>query len=120
MAMLKISEAAAKTGLSAHTVRYYESAGLIPPVPRDEAGRRVFDEEAMAWLEYSSCLRSLGMPVRQVASYVRNASSGATDDESRERIRDHLDMMRSRRDELDVYIGLVEAKLDAMRRKDPR
>ena len=30
---LSIAEVAAKTGLSAHTLRYYERAGLLPPPP---------------------------------------------------------------------------------------
>lgn len=114
MALLTISEAAARAGLSVHTVRYYESVGLIPRVARNAAGRRVFDGEAVAWLEYAACLRSLGMPVQQVAAYVEAATSGTSDHESRERIREHLATMVTRRDELDAYIGLVEAKLEAM------
>ncbi len=113
---VSIGKAASRVGLSVHAVRYYESAGLIPAVPRTASGRRVFTNESLAWLEYAACLRALGMPVAEVAEYVRAASSGAPNAQARAQMRRHLDAMKRRRDELGEYIELVGAKLDAMER----
>jgi DNA-binding transcriptional MerR regulator len=38
--VLSIAEAAEATGLSAHTLRYYERTGLLEPVSRNGSGHR--------------------------------------------------------------------------------
>lgn len=106
-----ISDVAAEVGLGVHTIRYYEQAGLIPPVPRDAAGRRVFDEQSRDWLAYAVCLRALGMPVALVAEYVAITASGTHDAAHRAMMEEHLAELRKRRVELDHYIALVEQKL---------
>ena len=40
---MKISELAARTGLSAYTIRYYERIGLMPAAERDGSGHRSYD-----------------------------------------------------------------------------
>lgn len=114
MAGATIASAATHAGLSVHAVRYYESVGMIPPVARNSAGRRVFDAEAMAWLDYAVCLRSLGMPVRQVAGYVSAATSKGTGVAKLRLMKEHLGAMQRRRAELDRYIKLVQGKVAAM------
>ena len=41
MNIKKVSEL---TGITADTIRYYERIGLIPPVPRNQAGIRDFSQ----------------------------------------------------------------------------
>jgi DNA-binding transcriptional MerR regulator len=48
---LSIAAAGERTGVSPHTLRYYERIGLIDPVGRDEGGRRVYREADLALLE---------------------------------------------------------------------
>lgn len=43
---MAITEVASITGVSAHTLRYYERIGLVD-VPRDAAGRRIYDSQAL-------------------------------------------------------------------------
>lgn len=65
-----IKTAAAQTGLTAHTIRYYEKEGLLTSVPRDAQGRRSFGDRDLDWLGYLNCLRLTGMPIavmRQIA-----------------------------------------------------
>lgn len=114
---LTIALAAATAGVSAHTVRYYESEGLIPPVARDASGRRTFDADAVAWLEYAVCLRGLGMPVHAIAEYVTAASAASTPDDGHRRraiMLNHLDDLKAKRRDLDAYIQTIERKLDTM------
>ena len=74
MRELSVAEAAEACGLKTTALRYYEQAGLIPPVARDGSGRRVFTEQDLAWIRYAVCLRSLGMGVSDIARYVSAAN----------------------------------------------
>lgn len=114
---LSIGEAARECGLEASALRYYEQAGLIPPVARDEAGRRVFRDDDLAWARYAVCLRSLGMGVAEIARYVDAAQRVDGKDEQLSLLAHHLERMRSRRAELDHFISVAEAKLAANRPK---
>ena len=56
---MNIKEAAARTGLSPDTLRYYEKEGLIPSVRRDESGYRDYDERTLSWIELIQRFRHL-------------------------------------------------------------
>ena len=50
MAAYNIHQAAEKFGISTHTLRYYDNAGLFPDMQRDKNGARIFTDEQMDWL----------------------------------------------------------------------
>jgi len=75
---LHIGEMARRTGRSIHTIRWYESQGLIPGVARDRGGRRVYGEYHVGWLDLMERLRSTGMSIRQMREYTAMAKAGAT------------------------------------------
>lgn len=112
---LSIGEAARVCGLEPSALRYYEHAGLIPPVARDEAGRRVFGEQDLAWTRYAVCLRSLGMGVAEIARYVEAAQRVDGLDEQLTLLAGHLERMQERRAELDHFIEVAQSKLAANR-----
>ena len=64
-ATLTISDAAQKSGISAHTLRYWERAGLIQPVTRNGSGHRRYAEEDLDRIRFLTKLRATGMPIRQ-------------------------------------------------------
>ena len=66
---LSIAEASELTGLTAHTLRYYERIGLLD-VPRDAAGYRSFDHRAMTRIVFISRLRVSGMPIGTISHYL--------------------------------------------------
>jgi DNA-binding transcriptional MerR regulator len=67
---LTIGEVSARTGLSTHTLRFYEQEGLfVSPVQRNTAGRRVFSEQEVGWLLVCSKLRSSDMPLADIRRY---------------------------------------------------
>jgi len=61
-----IPEAAARVGLSAHTLRYYEREGLLPPPSRNQHGVRMFEDSALEWLQLVRCLRDTGMSIAEI------------------------------------------------------
>lgn len=66
---LSIQQVAATTGLSAHTLRYYERIGLIDPVPRLGNRHRQYRAEDIRWIEFLLRLRSTGLPIQQMLRY---------------------------------------------------
>jgi DNA-binding transcriptional MerR regulator len=57
------------SGVSAHTLRYYERAGLIRPVARNPGNQRRYSQADVEWLKFLLRLRETGMPVAQMREY---------------------------------------------------
>jgi DNA-binding transcriptional MerR regulator len=72
---LTIAEAAEITGLTAHTLRYYERIGLVR-VRRDGAGYRSYDRQAMARIVFITRLRLSGMPIGTMSHYLDLVEQG--------------------------------------------
>jgi DNA-binding transcriptional MerR regulator len=70
-ASLSISEAAERTGLSPHTLRYYERAGLmLSGVNRATSSHRRYSDSDIGWVVFLTKLRSTAMPIAKVREYV--------------------------------------------------
>ncbi|MBL4821413.1 MAG: Zn(2+)-responsive transcriptional regulator [Gammaproteobacteria bacterium] len=65
--MLKISEIAKKTGLSTHTLRFYEKQGLINASQRSEAGYRLYGEADVRKAEFIRTARNIGFSLDDIA-----------------------------------------------------
>ncbi len=72
---LSIAEAAALTGLTAHTLRYYERIGLVQ-VGRDDAGYRSYDRRAMGRIAFVTRLRASDMPIGTISHYLDLVAQG--------------------------------------------
>ncbi|NMM36373.1 MAG: MerR family transcriptional regulator [Glaciimonas sp.] len=66
---LTIQQAAAATGLTVHTLRYYERIGLIDPIPRKDNKHRIYREEDILWIAFLLKLRSTGLPIQKMLRY---------------------------------------------------
>jgi DNA-binding transcriptional MerR regulator len=73
---MTIAEAAERSGLSAHTLRYYERIGLIHPVDRGTNGHRRYGRDDLEWLGLLIKLRTTGMPIRQMVEYAELVRQG--------------------------------------------
>jgi DNA-binding transcriptional MerR regulator len=71
-----VGEVAAKVGLSAHTLRWYEQMGLLDEIPRDSAGRRRYRLADVERLQLLTKMRATGMPVRDMVRYVELLRGG--------------------------------------------
>ena len=89
-----ISEAAAKCGLSQHTLRWYERIGLLGDIERGGDGRRRFSDGDLDWLSLLTKLRATGMPVRDMQRYAELVRSGAGQAERLELLKRHRDQVR--------------------------
>lgn len=59
-----------KTGLSVHTLRYYEKEGLLPFVRKNSSGLRVFSDSDLGWLELIECLKATGLHLKGIKQYI--------------------------------------------------
>ena len=108
---LAIAELAAQTGISAHTLRYYERVGLMTEVPRSANGRRVYDESHVHWVEMLRRLRAVGMPISLMAEYVEMARRGP------DTLGDRVELLERHRSELELRVRESEEFLEILRRK---
>ncbi|MFF5255484.1 MerR family transcriptional regulator [Streptomyces leeuwenhoekii] len=71
-----ISEVAALTGLTAHTLRWYERIGLMPHIDRSHTGQRRYRNRDLDWLDLVGKLRLTGMPVADMVRYAELVREG--------------------------------------------
>ncbi len=81
--VFSIAEAAEASGLSAHTLRYYERAGLLEPVDRNRSGHRRYQEADLGRINFLTKLRATGMAIREVRLYAELMKAGEDTNEER-------------------------------------
>jgi DNA-binding transcriptional MerR regulator len=110
---LRIGEMASRTGRSIHTIRWYESQGLIPGVVRERNGRRIYSEHHVGWLDLLERLRSTGMSVKQMRAYTALAKQGAAAlRERRTLLAGHQVRVRENIARWTEALALIEAKIE--------
>ena len=119
MTVLTVGEAAARVGLTTHTLRWYEQEGLVSPVRRDSAGRRRYTSEDLTWLELLTKLRRTGMPVRDMRRYAELVRQGdATIAARRKLFEEHRDRVLARITDLHRDLAAVNFKIDLYRERE--
>lgn len=73
---MKIQEVAEQTGLSIHTLRYYEQIGLVAPIARAGNGHRAYAEDDVYRINFVTTLRAAGMPIAEIKRYVELSLGG--------------------------------------------
>jgi DNA-binding transcriptional MerR regulator len=115
---LSIAEAARASGLSAHTLRYYERTGLLEPVSRNGSGHRRYREADLERITFLSKLRATGMPIRQVRRYAQLMAVGeATNAERLALLEAHRDAVLAGLEATARNLELVEWKIDFYRER---
>jgi DNA-binding transcriptional MerR regulator len=113
---LSIAATSERTGVSAHTLRYYERIGLIDPVERDDGGRRIYSELDLRRVDFLRKLRSTGMPIIQMQRYVRLVrAGGGTERERLELLEEHRRRVSSDLEHLNDCLGAINFKIDMYR-----
>jgi DNA-binding transcriptional MerR regulator len=74
--LLTVKEVAELTGLSPHTLRYYDRMHLFPYVSRSGGNARLFSESDVEWVRLVSCLRKTGLPIADILRYVELCQAG--------------------------------------------
>ena len=109
---LTVQETAERTGLSEHTLRYYERAGLLTAVRRDgSSGHRRYSADDVARVSTLACLRATGMPLEQMRRYFTLAARG------RAAARELRALLEQQEGALEERMEAMQRHLDYVRRK---
>lgn len=73
-----IGEVATMTKLSIPTIRYYDKEGLIPELKKDASGARCFDDQNLGALEMIECLKTAGMSIKDIKTFMQWNLEGDT------------------------------------------
>jgi DNA-binding transcriptional MerR regulator len=74
--VLTIGEFARQSGLSAHTIRFYESVGVLRPSHRATNGHRRYHDADVQWLQFVLKLKLIGMPLAEIKQYADLRAKG--------------------------------------------
>lgn len=110
---LTVKEVAATTGLSDHTLRYYEREGLVDPIGRADSGHRRYSEQDIVWIEFLGRLRATGMPIRKMKRFADLRRVGdATVPARRVLLEEHGTEVRQRMAELEKDLTVINEKVE--------
>jgi DNA-binding transcriptional MerR regulator len=110
---MKIAQVSEQYGISSDTLRYYERAGLIPPVNRNENGIRDYGELDLRRVEFVKCMRSAGLPVEVLIEYVALGQQGDKTNEARKDILiEQRDLLTARMKEMQKTLDLLNHKIE--------
>src|SRR6478735_870057 len=108
-----ISEVVAFTGLTAHTLRWYERIGLMPHVDRSHTGQRRFSNRDLDWLAFVGKLRLTGMPVADMVRYAELLREGESTFEARQELLEATRRdVKTRIAELQDTLAVLDYKID--------
>ena len=109
---MKIGELARRSGLSAHTIRYYERIGLLPPPDKNASGHRDYDVSILTWIDFLGRLKATGMPVREMLRYAALREQGAGTEAERQAILEiHRKHVRARLAGLRENLSVLDTKI---------
>lgn len=109
---MTIREIAAKTNMSTDTLRYYERIGLLPPVPRNAAGIRNYDEYFVNFINFIKKLKASGMSLEHIIDYIRLAEMGdATIQESKKLLAEARETLLDKINSLQLVAELADYQL---------
>ncbi|MGV8892710.1 MAG: MerR family transcriptional regulator [Burkholderiaceae bacterium] len=110
---LTIQQAAAATGLTVHTLRYYERIGLIDPILRKDNKHRLYREEDILWIGFLLKLRSTGLPIQKMLRYAELRRLG----NQRESVSERKALLEQHTLSLETTLAELQGNLTVMYKK---
>jgi DNA-binding transcriptional MerR regulator len=105
---LTIGQVATATGVSTHTLRYYEQAGLLRAVGRTDVGHRLYSPSDLDWLQFVMRLKATGMPIASIKAFSELRAQGDSTYDARR------DMLAAHRNTVLQHIAELQANLAAI------
>ncbi len=107
-----IGTVAEKTGLTTHTLRYYDKVGLLPFIERTPSGQRCFKDSDFEWFAVISCLKNTGMSIKDIKTYIDWCMEGDSTLEKRlEMFRKQKELVTAQMEELQLHMDKINHKI---------
>ncbi|HWL85853.1 MAG TPA: MerR family transcriptional regulator [Polyangiaceae bacterium] len=114
-----IREVAQRTGVTEHTLRYYERIGLLAGVPRAASGHRRYGEDEVRWVVFLRKIHQTGMPIRRMLEYAQLLRRGdSTIRDRRLLLEDHRKEVEARMIELRANLELIDFKISLYKERE--
>lgn len=107
-----IGEVVEQTGLSAHTLRYYEKEGLLPFVTKNSSGHRVYAKSDLQWLSMIECLKDSGLQIKEIRQYIEWFRQGDST------LQQRLELFQNRRKALEAEIARLQTVMNKITFKE--
>lgn len=108
---LTIQQVAEMSGLSVHTLRYYERVGLIHSITRADNTHRRYSMDDVGWIDFLNKLRATGMSIQQMQRYAELQRQGD------ETLAERVQMLRDLREEAEAHISKIQEHLHIIHHK---
>lgn len=116
--VITIGELSRRSGLSAHTIRFYEAAQVLRPAARAPNGHRRYREDDVLWLEFVLRLKLTGMPLSQIRQYAELRAAGDPTLQSRLALLElHRKRLVAKMNELSDCAAALDTKIRTYRRQ---
>jgi DNA-binding transcriptional MerR regulator len=110
---LTIQQVAELTGLTVHTLRYYERIGLIHPINRAQNTHRRYTMNDVGWIDFLNKLRAAGMSIQQMQAYAELQRLGDISLPERvEMLKNLRIQLEAHMDELREHLKVIHYKID--------
>ncbi|XRG79413.1 MerR family transcriptional regulator [Rossellomorea sp. GAMAL-10_SWC] len=106
-----IGQVAKLNSLTISQLRYYDKQGLLPFLKRTESGDRIFNEDALKFIEMILCLKNTGMPIKKIKQFVDWSMNGE------ETLLQRLELMKQQERNVLEQIKETEENLKKIQRK---
>ena len=107
-----IGEVVKQTGLSAHTLRYYEKEGLLPFVTKNSSGLRVYTTNDLGWLSMIECLKDSGLQIKEIRQYIEWFRQGDST------LQQRLELFQNRRKALEAEMARMQTVMNKITFKE--
>lgn len=118
---MTISKIAKESGISAHTLRYYDKEGLLPFIERSTGGVRIFKGTDIEWLSLITCLKDTGMSIKQIKSFIDLCLDGDNSlkqrynifIEQKRKLKEQISLLNKHMEKINNKIWYYKTALDA-------
>jgi DNA-binding transcriptional MerR regulator len=105
------------TGLSAHTLRYYEKIDLLLNIERDSKGYRDYSERDLVWIEFIKRLKATNMPLNEIKKFALLRSKGdSTINDRLEILQNHQSRVKRQMNDLLIHQKKIKEKIEICRK----
>lgn len=109
---MNVSQFSQATGLSPHTLRYYEKIGLLTNIQRNAIGHRVYSPKDIEWVQFILRLKETNMPLGTIVQYgVLRALGPSTLSERQVLLEEHRLVLHNHIEQQQQHLMMLDKKI---------